>query len=212
MKPKLKSYALVTGNATNLVELVTLAATGIQIMTLDGELIVAGVLPVQEMGYIVLITSVGNDSGITFTIVGTDVDGAAQTEVVTGPNATTTVSTKFFRSISSITASGDTAGDVSIGTSNATLSALTPTLALDMYSPATSVAVNISGTINYDLLKCFERPTAGDELNFVAGGLATQTTDGNTAYAAPVGGVRVEVNSYTNGATLKLAVVQSRQV
>ena len=32
----------------------------------------------------VTITSAGNDSGISFTVTGTDVDGAAQTESITG--------------------------------------------------------------------------------------------------------------------------------
>ena len=36
-------------------------------------------------------TSSGNESGYTFTVVGTDLSGTAQTEVITGPTANSTV-------------------------------------------------------------------------------------------------------------------------
>ncbi len=210
MKPKVKSYTIIAGADNNIVESVTLSAGGSQAFVMDGAIVASGVVPVQELGYIILLTSAGDDSGITITVVGTDVDGAAQTEVITGPNATTGVGAKFFRSISTITASGDTAGAIEIGTPNTTLCALTPTYALDTYSSNTSIDVNISGTINYDVLKCFQRPTAGDALNFVAGGLTGKTADDNTAYTGPTGGVRVKINSYTNTATLSVTYVQQR--
>lgn len=210
MKPKVKSYSIITGADNNIAESQTPAAGGSQALTLNGALAVGGVIPLQDLGYIILLTAAGDESARTFTVTGADVDGAAQTEEITGPNATTGVGTKFFRSISSVTVDDDTAGAVEVGTPNTTLVALTPTYALDIYSGKTSIAVNISGTINYDLLKCFERPTAGDALNFVAGGLTAKTADDNTAYDAPVGGIRVEINSYTNGATLKVAIAQER--
>jgi hypothetical protein len=210
MKPKVKTYAIITGADNNIVTSVTLSAGGTQVMTMDGAIVVSGVVTVQELGYAILITSAGNDSGITFTVVGTDVDGGALTEVITGPNATTAVGASYFRSVTSITASGDTAAGVEIGTSNATRSALTPTYALDIYSTNTSIDVNISGTINYDVLKCHQRPTAGDTLNFIAGGLAAQTADGSTAYTGPTGGVRTRINSYTNGATLIVTYSKQR--
>lgn len=70
-------------------------------------------------GYKIVITSGGDDRGITFTVVGVPVgsiSGAAVTEVLTGSNGTTVSSTGFFTSITSITASGASAGNVSIGT------------------------------------------------------------------------------------------------
>jgi|TARA_R100000900_G_scaffold135257_1_gene112761 hypothetical protein len=65
----------------------------------------------------VTITSAGNDSAISFTVVGTDINGDAQTESVTGANTDVATSSNFFLTIASITAVGDPAGNVQAGIS-----------------------------------------------------------------------------------------------
>lgn len=87
-------------------------------LTLNGSTVTSGVA-VLDAARRVIITSVGNDSGIIFTIAGTR--GAwwalqAVTETVTGANAGTVVSTQDFVTVTSITASGATAGNVTAGT------------------------------------------------------------------------------------------------
>lgn len=70
-------------------------------------------------GYKILFTSAGDDSGITFTVVGTPVGKLSSgfvTEVVTGGAATTASTTAYWARINSITASGASAGNVKIGT------------------------------------------------------------------------------------------------
>jgi hypothetical protein len=64
----------------------------------------------------VSITSGGDDSGISFTVVGTDLDGASLTESITGGSSTISAGTKYFKTITSITAVGDPAGTVIAGT------------------------------------------------------------------------------------------------
>ncbi len=86
----------------------------------------AGVVPLLEStvgpngyGYKVIITSAGDDSGITFTITGIKVGDLTNTvvsETLTGPNATTVTSNNFYARVDSITASGASAGNVKIGT------------------------------------------------------------------------------------------------
>lgn len=69
-------------------------------------------------GYKIGITSAGDDTGITFTIVGIkvgDLTGANTTEVVTGADTDVASSTNFYTEIKSITASGASAGNVKIG-------------------------------------------------------------------------------------------------
>ena len=66
-------------------------------------------------GRLVTITSGGNDSGISFTVTGTNVDGDAQTESITGANAGVATGTKFFKTITQIAAVGDPAGTVKAG-------------------------------------------------------------------------------------------------
>ena len=64
----------------------------------------------------VSITSGGDDSGISFTVVGTDLDGASLTESITGGSSTLSAGTKYFKTIVSITAVGNPAGTVIAGT------------------------------------------------------------------------------------------------
>lgn len=64
----------------------------------------------------VSITSGSDDSGISFTVVGTDLDGASLTESITGGSSTLSAGTKYFKTITSITAVGDPAGTVIAGT------------------------------------------------------------------------------------------------
>ncbi len=66
-------------------------------------------------GMKVTITSAGNESDIDFTIVGTDLSGAAASETLTGPNATTVTSTKFYKTITSITPNGAVGNNTSVG-------------------------------------------------------------------------------------------------
>lgn len=65
-----------------------------------------------------IITSSGNDSGITFTVVSTDFFGKAMSEVITGANAGVAAGVKAHYKIVSITASGAAAGTVKIGVGN----------------------------------------------------------------------------------------------
>ena len=66
-------------------------------------------------GRLITILSAGDDSSKSFTVVGTDVNGDSQTETVTGANAGTATSSKYFKTIASITAVGNPAGNVSAG-------------------------------------------------------------------------------------------------
>ena len=66
-------------------------------------------------GRIVTILSAGNDAAKSFTVVGTDVNGDAQTESITGANAGTATGGVHFKTVSSITAVGNPAGNVSAG-------------------------------------------------------------------------------------------------
>ena len=80
----------------------------------DGALVSGGSVT-NASGRQVTILSAGNDSSKSFNIVGTDVNGAALTENLTGANAGTATSTGYFKTIASITAVGNPAGDVSAG-------------------------------------------------------------------------------------------------
>jgi len=63
----------------------------------------------------ITLHSAGNSSGITFTVVGLDETGAAATESITGGNGGSVTSTKYYSSVTSITAVGTPTGDQKAG-------------------------------------------------------------------------------------------------
>ena len=83
-------------------------------LTIGGALASGGAVALSH-GRIVTILSAGNDAAKSFTVTGTDVNGDAQTESITGANAGTATGTKFFKTISGISAVGNPAGNVSAG-------------------------------------------------------------------------------------------------
>ena len=102
---------------------VALDADGISVATSVGNnaaLVIGGALAdggsvTNASGRQVTILSAGNDSSKSFNVVGTDVNGASLTENVTGANAGTATSSGYFKTIASITAVGNPAGNVSAG-------------------------------------------------------------------------------------------------
>ena len=85
-------------------------------LTLGGALTSGGSYTAGDnIGQIITITSAADDSGITFTVVGTNSVGDALTEVVTGADTSTATSSGYFNTVTSITTSAATAGNVSAG-------------------------------------------------------------------------------------------------
>ena len=98
-------------------------------------------------GYKLIITSAGDDSGITFTVTGIkvgDLTNSVVSEVITGPNTTTTTSANYYARVDSIVASGASAGNVKIGTTGSL--ALPRTRIKGLYYVGTATA----GTIKFN--------------------------------------------------------------
>ena len=83
-------------------------------LVLGGALTSGGAVTFDEPRNITIL-SAGNDSGISFTVTGTDEQGDAVTESITGANAGTATGSTFFTTISQIAAVGNPAGNVSAG-------------------------------------------------------------------------------------------------
>jgi hypothetical protein len=83
-------------------------------LTIEGALASGGSCTFDS-GRVVTILSAGDDSGISFTVTGTDVNGDSQTESITGANAGTATGAKYFKTVTAIAAVGDPAGNVSAG-------------------------------------------------------------------------------------------------
>lgn len=212
MRPKTISFAPTTPSVNGICLSQTPAGAGA--LLLNGAL--ASALPgvgalnqvLLNAAYKIDFTSAGA-VGQSLTVTGTDADGKAQVEVIAGPNANTVTTIGYFKSITSIAIAGAAGAALTSGI-NAAGQFISQTVSLDLYESDTTIAVDISGTINYDVQKAFERPTAGETPNWVAGGLSTQTADANSSYTTPTGAVRLKVNSYSAGATAKLQIIQGR--
>jgi len=83
-----------------------------------GGALASGGAVALDSGRVVTILSAGNDAAKSFTVTGTDVNGDAQTESITGANAGTATGSKYFKTISGISAVGNPAGNVSAGINN----------------------------------------------------------------------------------------------
>lgn len=141
-------------------------------------------------GYKIAITSAGNDSGVTFTIVGVkvgDLTGASTTEVVTGANAGAATSANFYTEIISITSSGASAGNVKIGSSGSL--AFPRTRVKSCYFVGAANAGSIKFNLNSptgDLLLQIDTPASAasfsDSVTIPGDGILT-TRSGKTDFA-----------------------------
>jgi len=85
-------------------------------LTLGGTLTSGGSYTSGDnIGQLVTILSAGDDSGITFTVVGTDAVGDALTEVVTGADTAAASSSGYFNTVASITTSASSDAAVTAG-------------------------------------------------------------------------------------------------
>lgn len=188
------------------------AVAGAGALTLNGALISGGTFTSSDYARQIGILSAGNDAGITFTIVGTDADGKALTEVVTGSAAApgTAESAGYFFTVASITASGAAAGNVSAGTVD---EAVTSTIPLDRYNhnPASISVESVTGTIDFSIDETFSDIQNVDTFEFYA---VTVFANKSAAFRGEISnhatGVRLRVNSYTTGADVTMVINQDR--
>lgn len=177
----------------------------------SGDLVAAG--PDDGLAHTISLTSAANLSGITITVTGTDADGNAQSEAITGPNANTVEGTKFFTTITDVSASATLgANTLDIGWSDTMVG---PTIPLNwrQESFAVSLAADITGTIDYTVQHCLDdiRSSYPSLLTWWDhSSMVGDTADSDGNYAFPVSATRLKVNSLTAGATINFHVIQGR--
>jgi hypothetical protein len=183
-------------------------------VTLDGALTSGGTYTsVDGLGHRldIIDTATVDQSGATFTVTGTNANGEAVTEAITGPGSGATVeSTEYFKTVTSITiASAAACGTVDIGTVD---EVATPTYVVNWRSAIElGFSVEITGTIDYDVQHTLDNilndgTASTTYLDHSAVAAQTASADGN--YDFGITGMRVITNSYTGGATIKLNIVQ----
>lgn len=153
--------------------------------------------------------SVTNHSGKTVTLVGTDANDAALTEVVTAPGSSATVeSTGYFKTLTSATPSSTIGADTfDIGWVDEVASQIYPT---DYKSPESmAITVDVTGTIDFTVQETFVDVLAGTTPVWVnISALAAKTADTSSVATVGATAIRVIVNSYSSGAELQMYTSQ----
>jgi len=147
---------------------VNVTSTGAATLSATGALVSSSV-GTFDVPRCVAVTSTANESALTFTVTGTDEYGEALVETFAGPNATISYSQKAFKTVTTITVSGNiTSSRVDIGSSNkiglpfrggsgkfialtvdgvATSTAVTYVSALSSTAVSTATTADVRGTI-----------------------------------------------------------------
>lgn len=157
----------------------------------------------------VIVTSGGDDTGITFALAGTDATGNTIGETVTGANAGAAQSVLDYKTVTSVLASGAVATTVQVGTNGV---ASSQWVRFDDYAAMAQVAIQctVSGTVNFSVQQSLDDPgwlysgmtpagmTWVDHPDAAMVG-ATATKQGNYAYAPLF--ARVVLNSGSGSVT-----------
>lgn len=203
MRPKRLTYTLQALDADGYLNDATGAGpwTTILALTTDGA------------AHKVTIASAANLSALTITVTGTDPNGWALTEAITGPNATTVTSTKYFKTVTGVSSSGTLgANTMDVGWAAA---CATPTYPVNQYADGygPSVGVDIGGTVTYTGWQCNGDVYAvsSEDMPWLAisSGMTGATTDQLAAATIATTGIRITVASHTSGA-LAITYAQGR--
>lgn len=155
----------------------------------------------------VIITPSGSVSG-SYTIVGTDLYGVAQSETLATNAGSAVTSSKHFKTVTSVTGATIGAETVDIGWAGTIGGIVYP---IDWRSPfACNISVDVTGTINYTVQQSFSDVLGGETpvwSDITA--LASKTADLASQAAVGATAVRLLVNSYTDGASISMTTSQA---
>jgi hypothetical protein len=184
------------------------AVAGAGNLVLNGSAATAGVATLDTQRR-VIVTSAGNDSGITFTIYGTNSAGEQINQTITGANTGIATSTLDYLTVTRVAASGAVATTVKVGTNGV---GATPWIRIDYHIKPTNVslAATVTGTINYTAQYTYDSMSADPSIpksTFNDPDMTALTATGDSTFNDPVTAVRFLVNSGTG--SLALVVIQS---
>lgn len=204
MRPIFITKQLATAVSTGIC---TSQSPGAGAITLNGSLVSAGVANLVTQRQ-VIITSAGNDSGITFTITGTNDNNVAISETITGANVGTATSTIDFLTVTSITHTGSVAGAITAGTNGV---GCTHPIPLAQYQAPfnTSLALEFptagsTATVQYTYDDVFDLSVIqSNGLRWTSvSSLTDKTTDSDGSLTAPVAAVRMKITAGTAPVTI----------
>ncbi|HTV38606.1 MAG TPA: hypothetical protein VMF12_19410 [Xanthobacteraceae bacterium] len=211
MRSIVLSKTLAAASVNDIAQSQSLGAAGN--LALNGSAVSGGVATLDTQRRI-LITSAGNDSGITFTVFGATDQGTAIQETVTGANAGAVATNQDFAAVTQVSASAATASTVQVGTNN---TGSTRWLLTDQHLTPGNISLGgtVSGSVTYTAEYTYD-----DFLNLAAGsfalartvaGLTNATTSTDAQLGYPVKGVRLTINAGAGAAALTVTQAGIKQ-
>lgn len=184
-------------------------------LTITGALASGGVATLSASGFErqVLISCAGVDAGRTFTVYGTNGNADVFSEAISGSNASTSVSTNYFQTVTRISVDAATAGAVIVGTNG--VGASVP-IVIDRYLTPTNISIqlDISNTIDVTVQYTIEdimttAATYGTVVWNSHSTLVSKTADSDGTFTSPVSAFRTKVNSFTATGACETTVMQA---
>lgn len=185
----------------------TSQSPGAGAITLNGSLVTGGVANLTTQRQ-VIITSGGNDSGISFTITGTNDNNIVISETITGANAGAATSTVNFLTVTSITHTGSVASTVTAGTNGVGCTAPIPlahyqtpfnvSLALEFPTAGSTATVQYTYDDVFSLSVVQSNSLRWTDIT----SLTSKSSDADGSLTAPVAAVRMKITTGTAPVTL----------
>lgn len=209
MAPNLNTLtlALIAAVANGITTSQALGAAGN--LTINGSLSSAGVATF-DVARRVGISSVGNDTGITFTVTGTERNGRPQSETVAGTSGGTAQTTRDFKTVTQIYASGAVASTVTAGTTS--VGSTAPIIMNYFANPATYRAdVTQNGVASWSIEESIDDISPSYDLTqtspdwFTETAFASQSAAARGTLTGPLTMVRLTVLSGTGAVTARIA-------
>lgn len=193
---------------------VALSQTGVAAtpLTLNGSLVSGGIAKFDAPRR-VGITSSGNDTSNSFTVVGVDYFGRTQTEVLAGASGGTAQTLRDFATVTSVTPTSNTAASVTVGTTN---TGSTPPHVLDAIASPTQVSlagIVTGGAATYTVEESFDDFSPAWNVNASVPTYfptSINGASGNTTgfLTSPATLIRLTLNS-TGSGVVQLRIVQN---
>ena len=181
----------------------TATATAAGTIALTGALCSGGTCTLNN-GQIISVDSSGDDSGITFDVVGFDPNDRDMTTSIVGGVSTVASSTKYFKSITSITNSGAIAANADIGVLAAN-GAASPIIPLNFR--ARNFGVGVFGKLSDGASLTWKVQATPDDIASQTEGetwydhsdLTAKTANATGNYEFPSTGMRGVLTAWTSG-------------
>ena len=194
-----------TAGAANLVLNGSLSDLGSGVFNIYTSLYSTGVGGVR-----IAIDSAGDVSSVIFTVTGTDQDGIARTEAITGVTTTAVNSTTFWQTITQISTDSAAGSNVFVGPINQIVS---PTIVLNWRNDfaATFNASGVTGTLQYDIEETASELGAATDPSSLSWAVSqsNKTADLTGSLLNYSTAARIRWDSYSSGAEMQFYIRQN---